>query len=155
MPADEREECRRDVEGPAVPLARHRPAELPPSVVPLFVLVVPAQFAGALVGSLPIAVLGAAIAAHPWVAVGPVVGIGAAAGVVLGLLVRPPAGHTRGTLVVAGGCAVLGFAVLALLAVLRLPDGAAPPVTTWLTGLLVCLSLQSVLAWLLWRRSSR
>lgn len=118
----------------------------------LFVLVLPAQVAGALVGSLPIVALGSRIVDHPWASAGPVIGLGVGAGLAVGLWARPPEGRSGAALALAAAYGVAGFAVLILFVWLRAPSGSALPALSWVLGGAVALACQTVITWLLWRR---
>jgi hypothetical protein len=103
-------------------------------------------------GFLPTLALGRQVLTVPWMPSLVLVGIGAVAGLAVGLLARPPRHQWAPAVVVAAGYGLVGFAVIGLLVRLRLPDGAAPSALSWLIGAVVVVGLQSLVVALAWRR---
>lgn len=117
----------------------------------LAVTVLPAQLVGALVGVIPTIALGASIVRVPWVAALVPLGMGALAGVAVGRLSAPPDRRLPVAAAVAAAFGLAAFAILRLLAQLRVPGASTSP-STWLLGGLLVVLAQSVVAVVLWRR---
>src|SRR5689334_12462719 len=99
----------------------------------LTVLTLPAQVLGAVVGAVPTYALGAGTVAAPWVAALVPVAMGTAAGVAVGRLSAPPARRFPAAAAVAAGFGLASFAVLRLIAQLRVTGAPTSPLS-WLLG---------------------
>lgn len=117
----------------------------------LAVVTLPAQLVGAFVGFVPALLLGRHLPSAPWLPNLVLVGMGAVAGLAIGLLAHPP--RPRGpALAMAAGFGLAAFAVIALLARLQLPAGVGPSSLFWMLGAVIAVAVQSVIVALLWRR---
>jgi len=118
----------------------------------LAVITLPALLIGAFLGFVPTMLLGPRTLSVPWVPSLVLVGMGAATGLAIGLLARPPRDRFAAALAVAAGYGLAGFLILRLLVQIRLPAGASTAALTWVIGGLVVVTLQSIIVGLLWRR---
>lgn len=141
---------------------RDRPADLAPAVrgpwewrpllLRMFVVVVPAQVVGAILGGLPLALIPPrTLLDNLWLATFPVVGAGVVSGVALGLLVRPVAGRLLSWAGVGAAFGLASWAVLMVLVNLAVADGATSPGwSSFASGALVLVGLQTALSVGLW-----
>jgi hypothetical protein len=121
----------------------------------MFVLVPPAQVVGILLAT-PILAGSGLLQQAPWLGILISISSGAVSGLALGLLLTPPIGRRRAFLAAAAAFGLGVWALLAVLAELRLSEsGAGPAWYAYLLGAVSMVAVQSLVTWSFWVRRSR
>jgi Kef-type K+ transport system membrane component KefB len=121
----------------------------------MFVVVPPAQVVGILLAA-PILAGSGLLQQAPWLGILISICSGAVSGVALGLLLTPPIGRHGTFLAVTAAFGLAVWALLAVLAELRVSgSGAGPAWYAYLLGAVSMVTVQSLMTWSCWVARSR